>query len=48
MDFVTAHWDIDSLLQHWTNEYAWLRYGEDLYPAPADLCELTGIKALLL
>jgi hypothetical protein len=46
--FVTAHCDIDALLQHWTNEYACLGYGEDLYPALADFCELTGIKAILL
>jgi hypothetical protein len=46
--FVTVHCDIDALLQHWTNEYACLGYGEDLYPALADFCELTGIKAILL
>jgi hypothetical protein len=46
--FVKAHCDIDALLQHWTNEYACLGYGEDLYPALADFCELTGIKAILL
>lgn len=46
--FVTAHCDIDALLQHWTNEYACLGYGEDLYPALADFCRLTGIQAILL
>jgi L-fucose isomerase-like protein len=46
--FVTAHCDIDALLQNWTNEYACLGYGEDLYPALADFCELTGIKPILL
>jgi L-fucose isomerase-like protein len=46
--FVTAHCDIDALLQHWTNEYACLGYGEDLYPTLADFCELTGIKTILL
>lgn len=46
--FVTANCDIDALLQHWTNEYACLGYGEDLYPALADFCELTGIKSVLL
>ncbi len=46
--FVTAHCDIDALLQNWTNEYACLGYGEDLYPALADFCEHTGIKAVLL
>jgi hypothetical protein len=45
--FVTAHCDIDVLLQHWTNEYACLGYGEDLYPALVDFCEITGIKAIL-
>lgn len=45
--FVTAHCDIDVLLQHWTNEYACLGYGEELYPALIDFCEITGIKAIL-
>ena len=45
--FVTAHCDIEVLLQHWTNEYACLGYGEDLYSALVDFCELTGIKAIL-
>ena len=46
--FVTAHCDIDALLQHWTNEYACLGYGEDLYPALAAFCELTGVRLMLL
>jgi L-fucose isomerase-like protein len=46
--FVTAHCDIEELLQHWTNEYACLGYGSDLYPALADFCALTGIKPILL
>jgi L-fucose isomerase-like protein len=46
--FVTAHCDIEELLQHWTNEYACLGYGSDLYPALADFCGLTGIKPVLL
>ncbi len=45
--FVTAHCDIDVLLQHWTNEYACLGYGEELYPALIDFCKVTGIKAVL-
>jgi len=45
--FVTAHCDIEVLLQHWTNEYACLGYGEDLYPALVDFCELTGIRVVL-
>ena len=46
--FVTAHCDIEEMLQHWTNEYACLGYGEDLYPALVDFCEMTGIKAIAL
>jgi len=45
--FVTAHCDIDNLIQHWTNEYACLGYGEDLLPSLKDFCEVTGIKAVL-
>jgi L-arabinose isomerase len=45
--FVTAHCDMDVLLQYWTNEYACLGYGTDLYPALVDFCEMTGIKAVL-
>ncbi|HZQ24287.1 MAG TPA: hypothetical protein VFA89_15975 [Terriglobales bacterium] len=45
--FVTAQCDMDELLQHWTNEYACLGYGRDLFPALVDFCELTGIKTIL-
>lgn len=45
--FVTVHGDIDALLESWTNEYACLGYGRDLYPALIDFCALTGIKAIL-
>jgi L-fucose isomerase-like protein len=45
--FVTAHCDIDKMLESWTNEYACLGYGSELYPALVDFCELTGIKAVL-
>ncbi|MBA7610681.1 hypothetical protein ES703_17893 [subsurface metagenome] len=45
--FVTAHCDIEELLQHWTNEYACLGYGVELLPALVDFCALTGIKAIL-
>jgi len=45
--FVTAHCDIDRMLDSWTNEYACLGYGTDLYPALIDFCELTGIKPVL-
>ena len=46
--FVTAHCDIEALLQNWTNEYACLGYGEDLYPALVNFCELTGIRSILV
>jgi L-fucose isomerase-like protein len=46
--FVTAHCDIEALIQNWTNEYACLGYGIDLYPALADLCIMTGIEPVLL
>lgn len=46
--FVTAHGDMDALLQNWTNEYACLGYGTHLYPALADFCEITGIRPILL
>ena len=45
--FVTAHCDMDKLLEHWTNEYACLGYGAELYQVLIDFCELTGIKAIL-
>lgn len=45
--FVTAHCDIQKLLEHWTNEYACLGYGIDLLPALVDFCDLCGIKAIL-
>jgi L-fucose isomerase-like protein len=46
--FVTVHCDVEQLLQHWTNEYACLGYGPELYGALADFCQLTGIKPILL
>ena len=45
--FVTAHCDMEKMLESWTNEYACLGYGADLYPALIDFCELTGIKPIL-
>jgi len=45
--FVTAHGDIEELVQHWPNEYACLGYGSDLLPALADFCKITGIKVIL-
>lgn len=46
--FVTLHCDVEQLLQHWTNEYACLGYGPELYGALADFCQITGIKPILL
>ncbi|HTT21084.1 MAG TPA: hypothetical protein VMG82_19285 [Candidatus Sulfotelmatobacter sp.] len=46
--FVTAHCDMEQLLQNWTNEYACLGYGSHLYQALADFCEITGIRPILL
>ena len=46
--FVTAHCDIEALLQNWMNEYACLGYGKHLYAAMADFCDLTGIRTVLL
>jgi len=45
--FVTAHGDMEVMLQNWTNEYACLGYGSDLYPVLVDFCAMTGIKAVL-
>ncbi len=44
--FVTAHCDIDEMIEQWTNEYACLGYGRDLLPALVDFCEVTGISAV--
>ena len=46
--FVTAHCDIERLVQNWTNEYACLGYGEHLYAALVDFCDLTGINVVAL
>jgi len=45
--FVTAHCDINELLEHWTNEYACLGYGEQLYADLVDFCRMTGIEPIL-
>ena len=45
--FVTAHCDVDELLEHWTNEYACLGYGAHLYGDLVDFCRMTGIEAIL-
>jgi L-fucose isomerase-like protein len=44
--FVTAHGDMEALVQSWTNEYACLGYGPDITPAIVDFCELTGVKVI--
>ncbi len=46
--FVTAHCDIDALLEEWTSEYACLGYGQHLYEELRAFCEQTGIKAIAL
>jgi len=45
--FVTAHCDMDKLVENWTNEYACLGYGSDLFPALIDFCDLTGVRPVL-
>jgi L-fucose isomerase-like protein len=45
--FVTAHCDMDVMLEHWTNEYACLGYGPELYADLVDFCKMTGIRAVL-
>jgi L-fucose isomerase-like protein len=45
--FVTAHCDMEMLLEHWTNEYACLGYGEQLYDDLIEFCRQTGIEAVL-
>ena len=46
--FVTAHCDIDALLEAWNNEYAVLGYGEHLYEELRAFCEIMGLKAIAL
>jgi L-arabinose isomerase len=46
--FVTAHCDIEKLLESWNNEYAVLGYGAHLYEELLAFCELTGIKVIAL
>ncbi len=45
--FVTAHCDVDELLENWTNEYACLGYGRQLYADLVDFCKMMGIEAIL-
>jgi len=46
--FVTVLGDIDTLLEHWDNEYACLGYGEHLYQQIIDFGELTGIEVIAI
>ena len=46
--FVTAHCDMDALVEAWGNEYACLGYGEHLYEELKAFCEVTGIRAVAL
>jgi len=46
--FITAHCDIEQLLDVWNNEYAVLGYGAGLYEDLLAFCELTNIRALAL
>lgn len=46
--FVTAHCDIEKLIESWNNEYAVLGYGAHLYEELVAFCELTGIKVIAL
>ncbi|MBU0640138.1 MAG: hypothetical protein KKB50_14830 [Planctomycetes bacterium] len=46
--FVTAHCDIDAMLEAWNNEYACLGYGSHLYEELKAFCEVTGVKAIAL
>ncbi|MBD3308536.1 hypothetical protein GF339_19070 [candidate division KSB3 bacterium] len=46
--FVTAHADMDCLIEAWNNEYAVLGYGEHLYDDLTAFCELTGIDVIAL
>jgi len=46
--FCTAECEIDTLLEHWDNEYACLGYGEQLYQNLIDFAELTGMEIVAL
>ena len=39
---------MERLLEHWTNEYACLGYGPELYAALEDFCSQTGVRAIAL
>jgi len=46
--FVTAHCDINGMIEAWNNEYACLGYGAHLYQDLVAFSELTGIKLIAL
>ena len=46
--FVTAHCEVDKMIEAWNNEYAVLGYGSHLYDELLAFCEITGIKAITL
>lgn len=46
--FITAHCDIQRLVEAWNNEYAVLGYGAGLYQDLLAFCELTDIRAIAL
>ncbi len=46
--FVTAHANMDDLVEAWNNEYACLGYGAHLYDDLLAFCEQTGVKAIAL
>ncbi len=46
--FVTAHCNIEKLVEAWNNEYAVLGYGSHLYEELLDFCQLTGIRTIEL
>ena len=46
--FVTAHCDINDMIEAWNNEYACLGYGAHLYQDLVAFSELTGIKLIAL
>lgn len=46
--FITAHCDMDKLLDAWHSQYAVLGYRSHLYEDLLAFCELTGIRAVAL
>ncbi len=46
--FVKVKCNMDDLIESWTNEYACLGYGSELYDSLIDFCHVTGIEAVAL